>query len=214
MSHPLRFAAALGFVLLVAGCTPVPTATPTPSETSAPSASPTPTVAAPAAPEDVDPASFLLEGTPGIPDADGMWKGHYGFFTDASKTVRCDVWIFSGDSGGVTCAITPGNEALRTYTVPVPTDCDPSSSNPTDGNSLRINFKVFETGSAGFSGCGDTVDPALAAVTKVLLDNQTLHVDTDHEKYTCTVAVGVASCSESSSGASIRFGTSVAEYQG
>jgi hypothetical protein len=167
----------------------------------------------------VDPASYLLQGTPGVFDANGAWSGHYGFFTDDTKTVRCDIWIFSGDSGGVVCAITPGNESKRTYTVPasINTMCDESSSNAADGYSIGINFKVFgDSTSAGFTGCRSNIenDFVLVGATKVLHDNQTLKVDTDVYKYTCTVAKGVASCTDSYSGASITFGLGVAQYAG
>jgi hypothetical protein len=219
MSLGVRLGAVVVAVLLVAGCAPGSDATkPTPSSantstaTATPSSSPTPTLAPP---EDADPSSFLLEGTPGVFDADGSWKGHYGFYTDASKTVRCDIWIFSGDSGGVTCGVMPGKQNLITYILPA-VSCDGSTSNPLDGYSIGINFKVFDTGSAGFTGCQATanIDPSLVAATKVLLDNQTLHVDTDFYKYTCTVAEGVASCSEATSGASIEYGLPVVEFAG
>jgi hypothetical protein len=133
--------------------------------------------------------------------------------------VRCDLYIYSGDSGGVLCAITPGNESKRAYTVPatIDTTCDTSSANAADGYSVGINFKVFgDTASAGFTGCraGIVNDPTLVTATKVLHDNQTLKVDTDVYKYTCTVATGVASCAESHSGASVTFGLSTAQYAG
>jgi hypothetical protein len=220
VSRIVRLGAVAAAALLLAGCVPVaPTPTLDAASSSAPSPTPTTTAAPAPAPESADPASFLLQGTPGVPDADGLWSGHYGFFTDASKSVRCDLYIFSGDSGGAICAITLGNEELRTYTVPadVPTDCDLSASNASDGYSVAINFKVFETGSAGFSGCRswlEQMDPAILAATKVLPENQTLTVESASESFTCTVTTGVADCSEASSGASIRFGTGVAEFQG
>ncbi len=218
MRRILPQVAVIAAAFLLAGCTPVaPAATSDPASSSVPSATPSATAAP--SPEAVDPASFLLEGNPGIPDADGMWSGHYGFFTDASKSVRCDLYIFSGDSGGVNCAITLGNESLRTYAVPadVPAECDPSASNATDGYSVGINFKVFDTGAAGFTGCRswlEQTDPAIVAATKVLSESQTLTVESASETFTCTVAAGVADCSEANSGASIGFGTGVATFQG
>jgi hypothetical protein len=206
-------------VLMLAGCAPASIA---PGPSSPPAATPSATPAdpeptadpAPPAPEDVAATSFLLDGTPGVADADGFWKGHYGFFTDASKTVRCDIWIFSGDSGGVTCGVTPGNEGLVTYALPA-ADCDPSGPTPADGYTVAINFKVFSASNTGFSGCGGAdVDPALASATNVLLDNQTLRIPTAVYTYTCTVLAGVASCDDSFSGASIRYGLGVAEFAG
>jgi hypothetical protein len=219
MLTPARIVATtLGIALALAlvGCAPTGAPTPAPTASSA-----TPTAAAPspaATPGTVDPASYLLEGTPGVFDANGAWSGHYGFFTDDTKTVRCDIWIFSGDSGGVLCAITPGNESKRTYAVPasVNTMCDESSSNAADGYSLGINFKVFgDSTSAGFTGCraGIENDPAIVAATKVLPDKQTLKIDTDVYKYTCIVDAGVATCSEFNSGAGISFGLGVAQFK-
>jgi len=214
----VRQGAVIAAALLLVGCAPVtPAPTPAAAPSSAPSATPSSTAAP--APEVVDPASFLLEGTPGVPDANGLWTGHYGFFTDASKSVRCDLYIFSSDSGGVRCAITLGNEALRTYDVPagVSTECDLSASNSSDGYSVGINFNVFESGSTGFTGCRrslEKADPAVVAATKVLSETQTLTVKSKHESFVCTVAAGVADCSETNSGATIRFGTGVATFQG
>ena len=216
------FAITSAAVLLI-GCAPTDQgSTPTAAESSA-STSESIATASPDTDtvdlETVDPSAFLLEGTPGVLNADGYWSGHYGFFTDASKVVRCDLYIFSGDSGGVNCAITLGNEASRSYVVPpeVSTDCDLIASNSSDGYSIGINFKVFESGTAGFTGCRlsqEQADPAILAATKVLGQSQLLAVETAYEMYACTVENGVASCSEASSGASIRFGTAVAEYQG
>jgi len=212
MSQPVRVAALLAVALLLAGCAPdAPEPTTTPAVAEKPSATPTPTPTA-EAPETVDPADFLLDGTPGVLDADGFWKGHYGFYTDDTKTVRCDVWVFSGDSGGATCSVTPGNEGLVTYAVPA-ADCQASDGNNFDGYSVGINFKVFAEGFAGFSGCGAGASD-FASTTKVLHDNQTLVVSHDPEQFTCTVAAGVASCAEASTGASIRFGLAVAEFAG
>jgi hypothetical protein len=205
-------------VVALAACTPsvAPSSSPTPA---AVQASATPSATPSAAPEIVDAASYLLTGTPGVFDANGEWSGHYGFFTDETKSVRCDIYIYSGDSGGVLCAVTPGNESLRTFTVPsgVDTTCDASSSNESDGYSVGINFKVFgDSTSAGFTGCRAGVEnhPDLVAATKVLHDNQTLNVEAGPYKYTCTVAAGVASCAEAHSGASITFGLGIAQYTG
>ncbi len=128
--------------------------------------------------------------------------------------MRCDIWIFSGDSGGVVCGVTPGNEGLVTYALPA-ADCDPSGPAPADGYTVAINVKMFSSGNAGFSGCGGAaVDPALASATKVLLDHQTLRVTTAVYSYTCTVTAGAASCEDAFTGASIRYGLGVAEFAG
>ena len=200
----------LAAVLLLAGCTPeAPAPTSTPEAEVVESPTPTPTDEAP---ETVDPAGFLLDGTPGVFGADGFWKGHYGFYTDDTKTVRCDIWVFSGDSGGATCAVTPGNEGLVTYSLPA-ADCDPSDGQAADGYSVGINFKVFAEGFAGFTGCGAGASD-FASTTKVLKSNQVLVVSHDNEQFTCTVAGGAASCLEGGTGASIRFGLAVAQFEG
>lgn len=212
MSLPARVAAALAVALLLAGCTPeapAPTKTPDAEVLEAPTATPTPT---PAAPETVDAATFLVDGTPGVFDADGFWKGHYAFYTDDSKAVRCDLWVFSGDSGGATCAVTSGNEGKVSYALPA-TDCQAADGNNVDGYSVGINFKVFAAGYAGFTGCGAGASD-FADTTKVLLDNQILVVSHDSEQFTCTVSSGIANCFEGSTGASIRFGLAVAEFAG
>ena len=59
---------------------------------------------------------------------------------------------------------------IAAYTVPadIPAECDLSGSNATDGYSVGINFKVFETGTAGFTGCRswqEQTDPAIVAAT-------------------------------------------------
>ena len=152
--HPLRPApliavAALALVAL-AGCHPIPTpsashaskhpvaaATHTASPT--PSAAPTPTV--------VNAADYLLEGTPGVPDADQTWDGHYGFWLDASHAVACDLFIASADVGGARCGIQPGHQAARSYALPagIPTTCqfDPSSSYMLDGTAVDINVQIY-----------------------------------------------------------------------
>lgn len=212
MTQPARVAAVLAVALLLAGCTPeapAPTTTPEAEAIETPTPTPTPTALAP---ETVDPAGFLLDGTPGVFDADGFWKGHYGFYTDDTKTVRCDLWVFSGDSGAATCSVTPGNEGLVTYALPA-ADCQASDGNNTDGYSVGINFKVFAAGYAGFTGCGAGASD-FASTTKVLQSNQILVVSHDNEQFTCTVAEGAANCLEGGTGASIRFGLGVAQFAG
>ncbi|MBX3100698.1 MAG: hypothetical protein KF761_14115 [Salinibacterium sp.] len=221
MSASLRVLTAASVALLLAGCTltqsPAVT-TPSPAAGSSSTPKPTASVSAAPEPETVDAADYLIDGTPFIADQDGSWKGHYAFFTDETATVRCDVYIFSGDSGGVNCAVTAGNQGLVTYALPTP-ECGSSSSNQFDGYSVGINFKVFDNGNSGFTGCG--VGNAFATAPGnelptplVLHDNQTLVVNSPVYLYTCTVAAGAATCTESYSGASIEFGLGIAQFQG
>ncbi len=219
--------AAASISLLLAGChtTVIPIgATPKAAATAAP-ATPKPTAsAAPTAavPVPASIAGFLLEGTPYVPDANGEWDGHYGFWTDASHAVACDIWIFSGDSGGVSCGIRPGHENQRTYALPpgVSTTCDASSSNSSDGTAVAINYKVFggdsdPNANVGFSGCltAQGSNPTVDAARKILPPGTTLTVtQTGFETYTCAVAASVASCSDSAPGSSFVFGRSVASF--
>lgn len=212
-------------MLLLAGCQ---FGSPSASEGSASSsasrstsASPTPSASPSSAPVQADIAGYLLEGTPYVPDANGEWDGHYGFWTDATHAIACDIWIFSGDSGGVSCGIMPGHENERTYAIPAgaSNSCDESSSNAADGTAISINYKVFgsdtSTANVGFSGClaNEAVDPTIDAARRVLPPDTILTVtQTGFETYTCSVAGGAASCRDSQPGSSFVFGLSVATF--
>jgi hypothetical protein len=224
MSSTRRVVSSLGVVvaatLLMAGCqfgTPDAAGTTSAAVTSAPSASATSSVSTPSAQGDADAAAYLLAGTPYVPDANGEWSGHYGFWTDAARAVACDIWIFSGDSGGVSCGIRPGHEGQRSYAIPpgASDGCDLSSSNPADGTAIVINDKVFggdgSNVNVGFSGClaEASSDPTVDATRPVLPPGTTLRVtQTGFETYTCTVA----SCAESAQGSSFVFGLSEATF--
>lgn len=219
MSRSSRVLLTVCAVLLLAGCTPD---APSPSSPAgAPSSGPKPIVTSqptiPAAePETVDAASYLIDGTPFVADQDGYWKGHYAFFTDDTATVRCDIYIYSGDSGGVTCATTAGNQGLVTYDRPNAT-CGSGSPNEYDGYSIGINYKVFDTGVTGFLGCGvgdsfATAPGTELPVPSVLHDNQTLFVNSPVYQYACTVAAGTATCTDAYTAASITYGLATAEF--
>ncbi len=210
--------------LLLAGCqlgTPVAA---TSGTGSSPSTTPTPSVTAPPSPAaaaQADITGYLLQGTPYLPDANGEWSGHYGFYTDASKSVACDIWIFSGDSGGVSCNIEVGHESQRSYTLPagVTSTCTdaPGGGYQTDGTEIDINYKIFpDPMNVGFAGClsdSSGADPAVEAKRVVLPPNTVLTVtQTGFETYTCSAAAGIASCSDSAPGSSFVFGLSVATF--
>ncbi|MEP6843571.1 MAG: hypothetical protein ABJA11_08615 [Pseudolysinimonas sp.] len=218
---------ACALIIVLAACHPAasPSGSPSGSKkpTAAAAASPTsPATPTPAAVVQANAADYLLEGTPNVPDSNGEWDGHYGFWTDASHSVACDVWIFSGDSGGISCGITPGHENQRTYTLPagIPATCqfDPGSSYQLDGTAIDINYKIFgsDTSNAnvGFAGClGDSAPSAVDALRKVLPTNVILTVtQTGFETYTCSVASAAASCSDSAPGSSFVFGLSTATF--
>jgi len=204
----LRAVTIVAAVLLLAGCTPGPAPSPTPTAAGSSSGA-EPTASVPPTVEIISPDDYLVDGTPGVVGADGTWKGHYAFFADASKAVRCDIYIFSGDSGGVTCAVTPGNESKVTYMLP-PADCAPEDGNPVDGYSAGINYKVFTTGNSGWTGCGLGASE-FAGVTKVLPEGQDLLIESPAEKYTCSVAGGVAACFDAQ-GSGFHFGLSNVDF--
>lgn len=228
MPSLVRAAVGIALALALAGCASAPpvagptesaapshaaaaTGATTPTATAAPTPTPSPTPSPTAEqqfPLVVDPADFLLEGTPGVFDADGYWKGHYGFFTDATKTVRCDIRIYSGDPGSLTCAISTGAEPQVTYALP-PVDCEPADGNPVDGYSIGINVNAFPDANAGFLGCGAGYSDYFA-VTQVLPDKRVIQV----AEFACTAVEGEVVCTDSATGALIRFGLGTAEFSG
>jgi hypothetical protein len=220
--------AAASITLILTGCHPTAASSGSPKAgaSAGSSTAPKPIASASSAaqPVQVDASGYLLEGTPNVPDANGEWDGHYGFWTDATHAVSCDIWIFSGDSGGVSCGITPGHEGQRTYAVPsgIPTTCgfDPGDSYQLDGNVLAINYKIFGSSTAtsnanvGFAGClADEAPTAIDAGRKVLPPNSILAVtQADIETFTCSVTAAVASCSDSAPGSSFEFGLATATF--
>lgn len=220
---PLVAAAAV--ILLLAGCHPgtaVSTKAPNAGGPSVsgggPTVTATPKVAAPVA---ASAADYLLDGTPYQPDSDGEWDGHYGFWTDASHAVACDIFIFSGDSGGVSCEIRAAFAAKRSYSLPagVTTTCSDTASGgfDTDGSALAINYKIFNTATTnpnvGWAGCLSGQDTSFDGARKVLPPSSILTVtQKDFETYTCQVTASVAACSDSTPGSSFHFGLKQADF--
>jgi hypothetical protein len=220
---PLVAAAAV--ILLLAGCHPgtaastkAPKAGASSGAGAGPTVSATPKAAAPVA---ASAADYLLDGTPYQPDSNGEWDGHYGFWTDASHAVACDIFIFSGDSGGVSCEIRAAFASQRSYSLPagVTTTCSPTASGGynTDGSALDINYKIFNTANAnpnvGWAGCIAYQDTSFDAKRKVLQPNSILTVTQQgFETYTCQVAASVAACSDSTPGSSFHFGLKQADF--
>jgi hypothetical protein len=214
-------------VLLLVGCTPttpvasgtVPPATPTqvgtptPSPvvtpTATPTPTPTPTVAAIVA------ADYLINGHPHHPNSSGTWYGEYAFFTDDSKTVWCEITIFSSDSPGAYCFVVPSAKGLVTYTHPAGSsnNCDMSSARARDGFALSFGSNPLGTHLAGWAGCATNYfePPADLAKTKVLPNGATLTI----KPFSCTVISGVARCSQKDSATvygDITFGLHTASY--
>jgi len=215
--------AAGAVILLLAGCHPnqaASTNAPQAGASSAASAGPsvTPKAASPVA---ASAADYLLAGTPYQPDSNGEWDGHYGFWTDASHAVACDIYIFSGDSGGVSCEVRAAFASQRSYSLPagVTTTCSATASGgfDTDGSALDINYKIFNTANAnpnvGWAGCVSNQDTSFDAARKVLPANSILTVtQQDFETYTCQVTASVAACSDSTPGSSFHFGLKQADF--
>jgi hypothetical protein len=165
----------------------VPHATPTP----------TPTAKAPAAPPTINPADYLINGTPNVPDSDGEWFGEWAFFTDATKRVWCELSVFSSDGPGANCYIVPSAKAQATYPIPasVKNKCDVGDGIDTDGYGLGLGIDLQadpNNPEAGWAGCSTDyfMPSADLAKSKVLPDGATLAVD----PFTCAVASGVATC--------------------
>ncbi len=159
-----------------------------------------------------NPDDYLIAGGLNVDtDGDGFWSAHYAFFTDDSHSVRCDIWIFSGDSPGALCGITPGNEGLVTYDLPSGAQCDLSTSNPYDGYSLSVGGKSLDD-FAGWSGCAEQRDynPEDNAITKVLPEGQTLTMP----PFVCVVGGKAASCDFSNGDGGITLGLYVAASYG
>lgn len=181
------------------GSAPTVTVSPRPA-TAKPTPTPTPTRVIP---QVVDPANYLIDGAPG---AEGtVWQAIYGFYTDASKAVRCDFFVNSESPGYTSCEITKGHETEVTYDVPSEVTA------PCDGlNGFEVGVGVFQqTGSnVAFNGCRsiETDKPAAVATTKVIPNGGSLTV----KNFTCSALDGVATCTLGTNGPHFVFGLSVA----
>jgi hypothetical protein len=207
MKRRLRLVLVVPLVLALAACAPAnhvslpshPHATKGahPVASLLPTHSPAPIAKAPAAPPIINPTNYLINGTPGVPDADGEWSGEWAFFTDSSKRVWCELSVFSGDGPGANCYIVPSAKSQATYSIPasVRNQCDSADSVDTDGYGLGLGLDLEgdpTNPEAGWAGCSTDyfMPPADLAKSKVLPDGATLAVD----PFSCTVAAGVATC--------------------
>jgi hypothetical protein len=210
--RPLVLALAAPVLLLLSGCgataapNPAPAVTVTPpaaAATTDPTATPAPAIRA---------SSYLVQGALDKPGADGDWSAHYGFYTDSSKSVRCDLFVFSGDAPAASCTVLADFLDSTTYTVPgsIDTSCDQSSSAPADGTAMGMGGQIAK--GAGWIGCQGTnsVSATIAHKTKVLPDGATLTV----RFMKCTTHTGTAHCqfTDPTNHASITFGLNSASY--
>jgi hypothetical protein len=206
MRRRLTVLLVLPLLLVLAACAPArhiagpshphPSVTHVPS----PSATPPPTATASAAPVTVNPATYLIEGTPNVPDANGEWYGQWAFFTDSTKTVWCQFVIFSADNPGASCSIVPADHSQATYPRPAGSSSD-CSTNPWDGYTLGEGAAaddLIPNADAGWDQCiGLDPDTAVElAKTLVLPEGATLTVS----GFSCTTKGGVGTCTESAPG--------------
>ncbi|MDQ1556493.1 MAG: hypothetical protein QOI02_1495 [Actinomycetota bacterium] len=212
--RPLVLALAAPVLLLLAGCgvAAAPNAGPAVTVTPSAAAATTDPTATPAPAGAIRASSYLVQGALDKPGADGDWSAHYGFYTDSSKSVRCDLFVFSGDAPAASCTVLADFLDSTTYTVPgsIDTSCDQSSSAPADGTAMGMGGQIAK--GAGWIGCQGTnsVSATIAHKTKVLPDGATLTV----RFMKCTTHTGTAHCqfTDSTNHASITFGLNSASY--
>lgn len=198
--------------LLLSGCAgaPEPTATPdveapVVEESPTPEATPDATV-----PQDVNPNDYLLDGA--IVEGE-VWGAKFGFFTDETKSVRCDISASSEAPGRVTCEIMVGFEDQVEWGVPSPIG-SPCTSAAGDRDGYQLGAGLFQSigVDVGFWGCRDVQSdhPDWVAATKVMPDAGTITVD---DEYTCTVIASLATCGKVGTPAFV-FGLSEATLLG
>ncbi len=202
------FVALIPLIFLLSACAPVahvagphPTvAHHTPKASVTPLATPTPTVTAPPPAPAINPAQYLIEGTPNVPDANGEWYGEWAFYTDASKSVWCQFTIFSGDNPGAACSILPAARAQATYSLP-PGRSVGCATSDWDGYTLAMGGSADDlqpNADAGWDQCFSQDSPTAADLAKspVLPNGATL----TEAPFTCTVQAGVATCAMTDAG--------------
>ena len=159
-------------------------------------------------------ADYLVDGTPHHPDANGDWFGEWAFYTDATKSVWCQITIFSSDGPGANCSIVPAARSQVTYPLPAGSSAGCATSD-WDGYTLGLAASVDDLipKDAGWDQCYKN---GVAVVTnppstKVLPDGDTLTVSA----FSCTVHSGVATCSLANPGtapATITLGLHTASF--
>lgn len=184
----------------------------TPSASSSAPSTPT------AAPVAINSSDYLINGVADpTTDTTGTVSGQWAFFTDSTKRVWCEIWIFSADAPASYCLLVGAGTAARSYAVPagVSNDCDLSSSLAVDGYGLGLAVQGFPDGvQAGWAGCSNSefAPTTDLAKTKVLPPGATLTVF----EFSCSVAATVATCHYASSAGggagTITLGVDVATF--
>jgi hypothetical protein len=198
--------------IALAACTQAGTDTtngPKPPTSIGPSSSPTPT-----APAEVNAADYLTDGGPG--GGSGLGEAVYSFYTDDSKTVRCDLSTSSVPPDLASCEIVKGNESLVTYAMPTEpaAACDLANAKNYRGDGYQVSLGVLKYlgQDAGFWGCREveTDTPDVLTASKVMPNGSSIVAGS----IVCAVADGDVSCGYISPGndASFTFGLSVASF--
>lgn len=197
---------ALPLLLLLAGCDPTPPPV-EPVETSTSAPTEPEESEAPEAPVVV--ADYLVEHMDEEENASELF--HYAFWTDDSKSVRCDVTIGGQSDPYANCFVMAGAEGSATFTLPagITADCAPEADPRLDGFEVHVVAIPADAGyplpRAAVSGCADYrwyPTAEVATATRVLPDGGSL----DLAPFVCSVSDAVATCTYGAMGASVSLG--------
>ena len=203
----LAVALALPAMLLLAACDPTPLPTPDPTPTST-EVEPVETPA-PLDPAPILPADYLVEHTPASDESHELF--HYAFWTDDSRSVRCDVWIGGQSDPYTDCLVMSAAEGSVSYTLPAgyTADCSAKADPPLDGFEVAVIAIPADAGydspRAWLSGCAAErpyPSVAVAAATLVLPEGGVLDLD----PFRCSATTAVATCEYLALGASVSLG--------
>jgi hypothetical protein len=157
---------------------------------------------------------YLTDGGPG--GGSGLNEAVYSFYTDESKSVRCDMSSSDVPPDRAACEIVKGKETSVTYPVPAmhAGACDPADFQHYLGDGYQVILGIAQRlgKDASFWGCREVESdtPQVMAQSKLLPDGATLVAGT----LKCSVASGVVTCSyvDPAKTASFTFGLSVATF--
>jgi hypothetical protein len=197
-----------GPAMFLSACSPVETI-----DTDAPrSVEERPTPSATATPENLlDAAEFLVEYQPADTESEVHELFHYAFWTDDSRSVRCDVWIGGESDPYTACHVMAAAESEATYSLPsdLTIDCSDGADPALDGFETRLvavgEGAGFDLDRAVVAGCASGrlyPSPEIAAATRVLPEDGILEL----APFRCSVTRAVATCEYLEVEASISLG--------
>ena len=151
---------------------------------------------------------YLVEHFPAADDSNEYW--HWAFWTDASKSVRCDISSGGNADPLGTCWVMAGFESSTTYTLPAgtpPVNCGGGDAVPQlDGYALQLIIEANPAyQNASILGCPADrayLAPGIGAATQVMPDHGVLTTP----DFTCTVEAAVATCTYPAAHASVTLG--------